>query len=140
LDQQRGLCYLAQGEPDQARSWLRRSLQLNHANDPARARLVDAYFARKDYAAVVSLYHDASVTDSTDSETLLRIAASLEKTGKPKDAISLLEGALHGRPEDGPLYLALSGYYVRIGNPQKADELARKGRSYLTPDSNKPNN
>jgi GWxTD domain-containing protein len=140
LDQQRGLCYLAQGEPDQARSWLRRSLQLNHANDPARARLVDAYFARKDYAAVVSLYHDASVTDSTDSETLLRIATSLEKTGKPKDAISLLEGALHGRPEDGPLYLALSGYYDKIGNPQKADELARKGKSYLTPDSNKPNN
>ena len=140
LDQQRGLCYLAQGEPDQARSWLRRSLQLNHANDPARTRLVDAYFARKDYAAVVSLYHDASVTDSTDSETLLRIATSLEKTGKPKDAISLLEGALHGRPEDGPLYLALSGYYDKIGNPQKADELARKGKSYLTPDSNKPNN
>jgi len=140
LDQQRGLCYLAQGEPDQARGWLRRSLQLNHANDPARARLVDAYFARKDYAAVVSLYHDASVTDSTDSETLLRIATSLEKTGKPKDAISLLEGALHGRPEDGALYLALSGYYDRIGNPQKADELARKGKSYLTPDSNKPNN
>jgi GWxTD domain-containing protein len=140
LDQQRGLCYLAQGEPDQARSWLRRSLQLNHANDPARARLVDAYFARKDYAAVVSLYHDASVTDSTDSETLLRIATSLEKTGKPKDAISLLEGALHGRPEDGPLYLALSGYYDKIGNPQKADELARKGKSYLTHDSNKPSN
>jgi GWxTD domain-containing protein len=140
LDQQRGLCYLAQGEPDQARGWLRRSLQLNHANDPARARLVDAYFSRKDYAAVVSLYHDASVTDTTDSETLLRIATSLEKTGKPKDAISLLESVLHQRPEEGPLYLALAGYYDEIGNVQKANELARKGKSYLTPDGKKPSN
>jgi GWxTD domain-containing protein len=140
LDQQRGLCYLAEGQPDQARSWLRRSLQLNHGNDAARARLVDAYFARKDYAAVVSLYRDASVTDATDSETLLRIAASLEKTGTPKDAISLLEGALHQRPEEGPLYLALAVYYDEIGNAPKADELARKGKSYLNPDTKKPSN
>ena len=101
---------------------------------------MDAYFARKDYAAVVSLYHDASVTDATDSETLLRIATSLEKTGKPKDAISLLESVLHQRPEEGPLYLALAGYYDKIGNAQKANELARKGKSYLTPDSKKPTN
>jgi GWxTD domain-containing protein len=133
LDQQRGLCYLAQDQPDQARAWLRRALQLNHGNDAARSRLVDAYFAKKDFAAVVSLYNDAKVTDSTDSATLLRIAASLEKTGKPKDAISVLENALHTRPEDGPLYLALASYYGEIGNAQKAAELAQKGKSYLAP-------
>jgi GWxTD domain-containing protein len=131
LDQQRGLCYLSEGQPDQARAWLRRALQLNHGNDTARARLVDAYFAHRDYAAVVSLYNDANVTDSTDSETLLRIAASLGKTGKPKDAISVLENALHTRPEDGPLYLALAGYYGEIGNAAKAAELTEKGKARL---------
>jgi GWxTD domain-containing protein len=131
LDQQRGLCYLSEGKPDQARAWLRRALQLNHGNDTARARLVDAYFAHRDYAAVVSLYNDANVTDSTDSETLLRIAASLGKTGKPKDAISVLENALHTRPEDGPLYLALASYYGQIGNAAKAAELTEKGKAHL---------
>jgi GWxTD domain-containing protein len=139
LDQQRALSYLAQGQPDLARPWFRRALRLNHANDTARARLVDAYFAKKDYAAVVSLYNDAKVTDSTDSETILRIATSLEKTGKPKEAISVLEDALHTRPEDGPLYLALAGFYGEIGDTHKAAELIQKGKSYLIPGEDKVN-
>jgi len=84
LDQQRGLCYWALGKFDEARVWFRRALQLNHSNDVARARLVDAYFSKKDYAAVVSLFSDAGVTETTDSETLLRIATSLENAGRPR--------------------------------------------------------
>src|SRR6266481_1202366 len=45
LDQQRGLCYWALGQFDEARIWFRRALQLDHSNDVARARLVDAYFS-----------------------------------------------------------------------------------------------
>jgi tetratricopeptide (TPR) repeat protein len=113
---------------------------LNHANDTARAKLVDAYFSRKDYAAVASLYGDAGITDSTDSATIVRIATSLRETKNISTAITLLERALHARPEDGPLYLALSDYYGEIGNPKKAAELARKGRSYLAPGINNPEN
>src|SRR5712664_1861885 len=68
LDQQRGLCYWALGQFDEARVWFRRALQLDHSNDVARARLVDAYFSKRDYAAVVSLFSDAGVTEGTDSE------------------------------------------------------------------------
>ncbi len=135
LDQQRGLCYWALGQFDEARVWFRRALQLDHSNDIARARLVDAYFAKKDYAAVVSLFSDAGVTETTDSETLLRVAASLEKRGGTTQAISVIEDALRSRPEEGPLYLALAQYYTEVGNAKKAAELAQKGRSFLATDS-----
>jgi len=131
LDQQRGLCYWALGQFDEARIWFRRALQLDHSNDVARARLVDAYFSKKDYAAVVSLFSDAGVTEGTDSETLLRIATSLEKRGSTPQAISVIENALQSRREEGPFYLALAQYYTEIGNPRKAADLTQKGKSLL---------
>ena len=138
LDQQRGLCYWALGQFDEARAWFRRALQLDHSNDVARTRLVDAYFSKKDYAAVVSLFSDAGVTETTDSETLLRIATSMEKRGNAPEAISILEKALLSRPEEGPFYLALAQYYTEIGNPQKAADLTEKGKSLLVEDPAKP--
>src|SRR5260370_25875739 len=125
LDQQRGLCYWALGQFDEARVWFRRALQLDHSNDVARARLVDAYFSKKDYAAVVSLFSDAGVTEATDSETLLRIATSFEKRGSTPQAISVIEAALPSRPDDCPLYLALAQYYTEVGNANKAAQLAQ---------------
>jgi len=134
LDQQRGLCYWAVGQYDEARVWFRRALQLDHSNDVARARLVDAYFSKKDYAAVVSLFSDMGVTETTDSETILRIATSMERAGNARQAISVLEKALLSRPEEGPFYLALAQYYTELGNSQKAADLARKGKSLLVVD------
>src|SRR6266481_1675459 len=138
LDQQRGLCYWALGQFDEARVWFRRALQLDHSNDVARARLVDAYFSKKDYAAVVSLFSDAGITETTDSETLLRIATSLEKRGDTSKAISVLESVLPSRPEEGPLYLALAQYYTELGNSKKAADLTQKGKSLLAEAPVKP--
>jgi GWxTD domain-containing protein len=138
LDQQRGLCYWALGQFDEARVWFRRALQLDHSNDVARARLVDAYFSKKDYAAVVSLFSDAGVTETTDSETVLRIATSLQKRGSTPKAISVIEDALKSRPEEGPFYLALAQYYTEIGNPRKAADLTQKGKSLLVEGPVKP--
>lgn len=138
LDQQRGLCYWAFGQFDEARVWFRRALQLDRSNDVARARLVDAYYAKKDFAAVVSLFSDAGVTETTDSETLLRIATSLERKGNASQAISILESALPSRPDEGPLYLALAQYYNEIGNSKKAADLTQKGNSLLVGSPSKP--
>jgi len=138
LDQQRGLCYWALGQYDEARVWFRRALQLDHSNDVARARLVDAYFSKKDYAAVVSLFSDAGVTETTDSETLLRITTSLEKLGDTSKAISVLESVLPSRSEEGPLYLALAQYYAEVGNPKKAADLSQRGKSLLAEAPVKP--
>ena len=138
LDQQRGLCYWALGQYDEARVWFRRALQVDHSNDVARARLVDAYFSKKDYAAVVSLFSDAGVTETTDSETLLRIATSLQKLGDTSKAISVLESVLPSRSEEGPLYLALAQYYSEVGNPKKAADLSQRGKSLLAEAPVKP--
>lgn len=135
-DQERGLCYLAQGKKNEARAWFRRALDRDRTNEIARGRLVDAYYSQKDYAAIVSLYTDAGITEETDSETILRMAESLEKSGNTRKAISLLEEALSTRSNAGPLYLALASYYQETGNPQKAAELTRKGRSQLGQSSN----
>ncbi len=132
LDQQRGLCYWALGQVDEARAWFRRALKTDDSNEIARARLVDAYYSKKDYAAVVSLYSDAGITEHTDSETLLRIATSLDKNGKTEQAISVLEKAVASHPEQGPLYLALAQYYSEIGSTQKAAELTQKAKSLRT--------
>jgi len=131
LDQQRGLCYLNLGQLEDARLYFRRSLEKDHGNEIARARLVEAYYSQHDYAAVVSLYNDAGATDETDSETLSRIASSLVKTGDSKRAISLLEEKLHSRPDDGGIYLALADCYEQAGNSKKAAEMTQKGKSHL---------
>ncbi len=131
FDQDRGLCLVNQGKAEEARGFFRRALARDHANDVARSRLVEAYYAQKDFSSVVNVYNDSGITPETDSETLLRIAESLEKTGDSKRAFSLLEEAIHARPDDGSLYLALADCYQRAGNSSKAAELTKKGRSFL---------
>lgn len=133
LDMQRGLCDLAQGKKEEARAWFRHALNRNRANDTARARLVDAYYEQKDYAAILGLYKDAGITNETDAETILRIAESFEKSGDTPQAISLLESVLAHEPDNGPLYLALGEYYQQIGNTRKAAEVTAKGKLHLVP-------
>jgi GWxTD domain-containing protein len=132
LDQQRALCYLSQGLANEARFWFRRALDRDHSNEIARSQLVEAYHERKDFAAVLSLYKDAGITDQSDPQTILQIAESFEQTGGIRDAISLLESALRTRQENGPLYLALAGYYRETGDLKKASELEAKGKSRMT--------
>jgi len=136
VDSERALCLLAQGKADEARPWFRRALNRNHSDEIARSRLVDAYYARKEYAAIMSLYKDAGITDQSDPQTILQIAESFGQTGGIRDAISLLESALSSRQENGPLYLALAGYYRKLGDFKKAAELETKGKTHLeTPPS-----
>src|SRR4029077_2708895 len=44
-----------------------------------------------------------------------------EKAGRRDDAVDLLEKAVAARPSDGALIGALSGLYVRSGDPGKAE-------------------
>ncbi len=130
-DRQRALCLVDQEKGDEARPWFRRALALDHTDEIARTRLVDAYYGRKDYSAVLSLYKDAGITEHSGAETIIQIADSLDRSGNLQGAISLIESALRTRPESGPLYLALSGYYQKQGNTKKAAELEKLGKSYL---------
>ncbi len=119
---------------DESRAWFRRAPSRNHSDEIARSRLVDAYCARKDYAAILSLHKkDVGITDQTDFDTILRIAESFGQSGAVNEAIALIESALRPRPENGPLYLALAGYYRKVGDMAKATELETKAKSYLAP-------
>lgn len=131
LDRQRALCYLALGKPTPARLWFRLALSKDHGDDVARAHLVQAYYDLHAYSAVVSLLNDAGVTDGTDSGTLAQIAESLLKTGNTPKALTLLQGALRSRPDDGPLYLALADCYHEMGDSRQQAEMLRRAKSLL---------
>ena len=133
VDRERGLCLLEQGKADEARQWFRRALARNHADEISRARLVEAYYARKDYAAIESLYKDAGITDESDAGTLLRIAEAFDHTSGTSDAISIVESALPAHEEDGTLYMALAGYYRKAGDAKKAADAEAKGKKLLAP-------
>ncbi len=130
-DEERGLCHVVQGQPVLSLIWFRRALEKDRSNEAARSNLVDYYFSQKDFLSVVKLFDDTGITDSTDPGTILKIADSFDKTGDPQKAISVVEAALPTRQENGPLFLALSGYYRKVGNIKRADELAHLGRTYL---------
>ena len=131
LDRERALCLLSSGKGDESRAWFRRALARNHSDEIAKSRLVEAYYARKDHAAILALYKDVGVSEQTEPETILRIAESFGQTGGLHDAITVLESALRTRDDNGPLYLALSGYYRKAGDTAKAAEVEAKGKARL---------
>lgn len=133
-DEQRALCYLYLGQKAEAEKWFRRAIEKDPSNEQARARLVDLYFAREDYADVAALYSNG-ITGRTQEQTLLRVAASLDKLGQTRSAAQLLESALQLQSATGPVLLSLASYYRRLGEDQKAAEFARKGESLAVPTS-----
>ncbi|MGH2508584.1 MAG: tetratricopeptide repeat protein, partial [Ktedonobacteraceae bacterium] len=85
----------------------------------------------KAYSAVVSLLNDAGITGDTDSTTVAQIAESLLRTGNTPKALSILQGRIRSRPQDGPLYLALADCYQQMGDSRQQSEMLRRARSLL---------
>jgi hypothetical protein len=132
-DFDRGLAYLASGNQAAAAGHFRASLEKNPNNELVRARLVEYYFGQQNFAQVAKLYDHIAVTKETQEDTVLRVADSLDKTGNLKQAADFLESALSIKGPSGPMYLTLAGYYQKMGNPQKAEEMDRKGKSMMKP-------
>lgn len=124
----RALSSLAQGDKDGALQWFKAALRKNPANEVARSRLVELYYARQDYADVAGLFSRTPISVETDEQAILQGAESMAKTGGVNHAISLLEDAIAIRKSSGPLYLALAGYYRDQGNTEKATQLESRGR------------
>jgi len=106
-------------------------LARNPANEIARSRLAELYFAKQDYASVAELFSRSPITPETDEQAILQGAESMAKTGSVNRAISLLEGAINQRNKSGPLYMALAGYYRSEGKADRATELEAKGRELI---------
>lgn len=138
-DFDRGMTYLVESEDQQAIRCFQDALQRNPHQERARARLIDYYFKQRDFAKVVELFSQTTVTAQTEEGTVLTVADSFDRTGNPKNAVALLESALSVKPPSGPLYLALASYYQHLGDAAKADTFQQKGRSLMT-ESTGPSN
>jgi hypothetical protein len=130
-DLDRGLTYLVSGQEKVAAGSFQDALGKNPHNERARARLIDYYFRQREFAKVVELFSQTAVTAQTEDGTVLNVADSLDRTGKPKNAVALLESALNVKPPSGPLYLALASYYQHLGDTAKAETFQRKGQSLM---------
>jgi Tfp pilus assembly protein PilF len=78
------------------------------------------------------------VTPQTEESTILTVADSMDKTGNPKNAVSLLETALNVKPASGPMYLALASYYQHLGNGAKAQDFENKGKALMSENATHP--
>ena len=132
---ERALCYLAQEKKELAEEWLRKSLALDSSREDARTTLVDLDFSRQAFSEVAKLASQIAITGKTEDRTILQMAESLDKVGQTQKAIQLLESALNLKAPTGPLYLTLASYYQRVGDAHKAQELEKKGKSLMVPQS-----
>lgn len=132
-DYERAMCYWVAGDKPSAERWLRQALRKDSTNQDALAKLVELYFDQKAFAKIGALYTQVPLNEKTEEQTILRVAESLEKTGNVKQAIATLESALATKQTSGPIYLMLASCYQEIGDPAKAQELERKGKSLMTP-------
>jgi GWxTD domain-containing protein len=130
-DYQRGLCYLAFNDKDSAAKWFRNALDRSPANEEARTALVNLQFGLDAFAAIAQLARQVPITADTENETILEMAAALDKTGSTQEAINLLQSAIKLKSPNGPIYLTLASYYRRIGDTRNGDDFEKKGQELM---------
>jgi|HubBroStandDraft_6_1064221.scaffolds.fasta_scaffold15182_2 GWxTD domain-containing protein len=127
---QRALCYVMQGEPQNAVNYLKSS----YTKDPAeqtRDHLVDLLYSRQAFNEVAELYFKGGVTADTSEETVMAMAESLRHLGQVNKSIQVLEAELPFR-KSSALYLGLARYYQLSGDGQKASEMEQKAKDLTT--------
>jgi GWxTD domain-containing protein len=127
-DLQRAQCYLALGDKRHAVEWLEKAHSKNPSDERFRNKLVELYFGQQDYAKIAQLYASSGITQSTDEQTILRVAESLDKGGDVKKAVAVMETGTSLNPSSGPLLLGLAEYYRKSGEAQKAAAAEQKGK------------
>jgi GWxTD domain-containing protein len=128
---QRALCYLAGGEKGNAIPWLQTAWTKNPKEERSRNKLIELYFDQQSYRKVIDLYARSGLNESTDEQTIVRIAESFDKSGDVRRAVGVMESGTHLNPGSGPMLLGLAEYYRKAGEPQKAAAAEQKGRQLL---------
>ena len=130
-DYQRALCYLARGDKADATQWLQTAYSRNPKDERFRNKLIELYFDEQKYAKVVELYASSGLNDSTDEQTIVRIAESFDKTGDLRKAVGIMESGASLKPASGPMQLGLAEYYRKSGEMQKAAAAEQKGKQLI---------
>lgn len=131
IDYQRALCYAATGNKDRAFEWFQKAYAKNPADERFRSRVIEAYFARQEYAKVTEVYGKSGINQSTDDQTIARIAESFDKSGDVRKAVAVMESGTSLKPASGPLLLGLAEYYKKSGDLQKASAAEQKGKQLM---------
>ena len=129
---QRALCYLAAGDKGNALQWLQAAGTRNPKEERFRNMLIELYFDQQNYSKVIELYARNALSESTDEQTIVRIAESFEKSGDLRKALSVMESGAHLNPGSGSMLLALAEYYRKAGDAQKAAAAEQKGRQLMS--------
>ncbi len=131
-DFQRATCYQALGDRDHALEWFQKAYAKSPNEERFRSKLVEMYFAHQEYSRVADLYVKSGIGNSTDDETIVRIAESFDKTGDTRKAVEVMESAASLKPGSGPLQLGLAEYYRKTGDLQKAAAAEQKGKQLMS--------
>jgi GWxTD domain-containing protein len=133
IEFQRARCYESMGDTVHALEWFQLAYSKNASNELYRDKLVELYFGHQNYSKVAELFSKSSIDSSTSEQAILRLAASLEKTGDVKRALAVMESGTELHPSSGPLLLGLAEYYRKVGDSQKAAAAEQKGKRLLSP-------
>lgn len=134
-DWNRALCYLADNKKSDAIDWFRAAYSKDALNERFRDKLIELYFEQQQYKNAVELYARAGLSDSTDEQTILRLAESFAKLGDLSKAINVMESGANLNPKSASLQLALAEYYKKSGNPEKAAAAEQKGKKLMVASS-----
>ena len=129
---QRALCYLAGGDKGNAIPWLQAAWTKNPSEERFRSKLIELYFDQQNYGQVIELYARGGLKESTDEQTIVRIAESFDKSGDVRKAAGVMESGTKLNPGSGPMQLGLAEYYRKAGEPQKAAAAEQKGRQLMS--------
>ncbi len=126
---QRASGYLALGDQEPALKWFQRANSKNPADSRVLAKLVELYFGMQQYAKIAALYASGVVDQSTDEQTVLRIAQSFDKIDNTTRAIALMENGTRLNPSSAPLFLELANLYRKAGDSAKAAAAEQHARA-----------
>lgn len=135
VDYRRGLSYVAQGDKDQALRYVRSAFDKNPSEESIYRSLADL-FARQAFSNVTDISSRHTFVGSTDTDEVT-VCEWRKAWRKPEvqRAVQLLESAVKTRDASGALYLALAGYYERLGEHEKAAQAEHRGKSLIQPSS-----
>jgi GWxTD domain-containing protein len=125
---ERALCYLAQNDKAGATRWFDAAYRRDPANERYRDKLIEVHFEQQNYGKAVDLYWRNGLSDSTDEQTILRLAESFSRLGNLAKAVSVMEAGITLNPNSASLLLGLADYYRKSGNPDKAAAVEQKGK------------
>jgi len=128
---ERASCYLALGDQAHATEWFRNAYSGDPGNERFRDKLIELYFQQQEYAKVAEIYSRGGLSESTDEQTIVRLAESFAKLGNLRKAVDVMESGASLNSKSAALQLALAEYYRRAGNPEKAAAAERKGRQLM---------